>query len=728
MAAELHSATEAMQRAAEAMIAATESFRRQFQQPEGGPQRPVTYHPYRQPAEVNASAPESVSSSPRRGRPTSLPAPAPTAALGGRAQQLPTRSQAPSLADFLPQLPEGQRPSSDTFVSSAANGQQQQQEPVPPRESSEAIVSMTPTSEWPAITGSVPDLASTIAPPSVKTGPGVGARRGPASIDLVDAVRGFGRTPSRQGAYELDGGPNEASPVVHIGRYRYIRSDLEEHRQSLIRDTPAKQGPPAGLSLGREILFVLVISLAQMLMLSGMAQALVPAKIIGQTFPDTNPGHIAWYSASYGLTAGTFVLPSGRLGDLFGHKKIFIIGFIWFGVWSFAAGFAELVERGGFGGTIYFIFCRAMQGIGPALLVPNGQAMLGRAYKPGPRKNLVFCLFSAAAPLGFVVGGTMAALFAMEASWPWAFWTMSAVCIALAAVSVPVLPRAEQTNRNSEESMWVQLDAVGIFFGVSGLVLFNFAFNQAPIVQWTTPYAYFLLIIGVLFLCAFVYTELVAPHPLVPIHAMKATSNFVLGCTGAGWGCFAVWIFYAIAMFENLRGWSPLLVSAATAHAPLFGLIASILTGFMMSRTKPHWVMLASMAAFFVGSLLLATAPVEQNYWFNTFWSILIMPFGMDMSNPAAVILLSNAVGKEHQGIAASLVVTTVNYSISLALGFAGTIETHVNAGGSDLLAGYRGAQYFGIGLGGLGVLLATAFLMLSYARPPPSSQPEKVG
>jgi len=102
---------------------------------------------------------------------------------------------------------------------------------------------------------------------------------------------------------------------------------------------------------------------------------------------------------------------------------------------------------------------------------------------------------------------------------------------------------------------------------------------------------------------------------------------------------------------------------------------------------------------------------------FNTFFSILVMPFGMDMSNPAATILLSNTVSKEHQGIAASLVVTTVNYSISLALGIAGTIETNTNSGGTNILAGYRGAQYFGLGLGGLGLTLAIAFLLQSLIR-----------
>src|SRR3569833_4051260 len=106
-----------------------------------------------------------------------------------------------------------------------------------------------------------------------------------------------------------------------------------------------------------------------------------------------------------------------------------------------------------------------MQGIGPALLVPTGQAMLGRAYRPGPRKNMVMALFSAAAPFGFVVGGAMASLVAVRASWPWAFWTIAAMCVALAAVSGLVLPEAGQTRKNGRGSIWVPRGVVGMGVG-----------------------------------------------------------------------------------------------------------------------------------------------------------------------------------------------------------------------------------------------------------------------
>ena len=88
------------------------------------------------------------------------------------------------------------------------------------------------------------------------------------------------------------------------------------------------------------------------------------------------------------------------------------------------------------------------------------------------------------------------------------------------------------------------------------------------------------------------------------------------------------------------------------------------------------------------------------------------------MSFPAATVILSNSVERHHQGIAASLINTVVNYSISLALGFAGTIETQINNGGTtkaDTLKGYRGAFYMAIGLAGLGVCLSLSYVFVQF-------------
>lgn len=127
---------------------------------------------------------------------------------------------------------------------------------------------------------------------------------------------------------------------------------------------PGHTRPPSLISPQHEILFVALICLAQILMLAGLAQAMVPSSIISRSFSSSDPNGTAipWYSAAYGLTSATFVLPSGRVGDLFGHKKVFVAGWAWFAAWSLITGFAGVVEQGNGGkGAVFFCVGRGLQ-------------------------------------------------------------------------------------------------------------------------------------------------------------------------------------------------------------------------------------------------------------------------------------------------------------------------------------------------------------------------------
>lgn len=445
---------------------------------------------------------------------------------------------------------------------------------------------------------------------------------------------------------------------------------------------------------------------SQLLHFAALAQTLAPAQSIGASFPVPNPGLLSWYTAAYTLGAAAFALPAERLASLLGRKKMFVGGFAWFALWSTLGGTSVYVQRqGDDAGTVFLCICRAMQGIGAAMTVPSGQAMLGSVYGLGHRRNLVMCLFGTSAPLGFVVGAVMASLFAELASWEWAFFALGAVCVTLSCQSVLVLPADPPIHPTIRgEQLWRLVDFPGIVLGVSGIALFIFAWNQAPVVSWTVPYVYFLLIIGVLFLGAFLYIEKSVQYPLLPLKAISPTTTLILSCVAAGWASFAIWAYYTFQFLVVLREWTPLLASAGFAHTPVVGLLASILVAYLLRRVTPYWVLLASMLFFVVSAALMATAPVEQTYWINSFLSILFAPFGINMSLPVATILVANSLPVGHKDIAGDLVFTTIFTSASVGLGIGGTVVSNV---GEDTLWGYRGALYVAVGLAGLGSLLA---------------------
>lgn len=142
------------------------------------------------------------------------------------------------------------------------------------------------------------------------------------------------------------------------------------------------------VTLSHETALIIIISMAQFATQAGVGQTLAILHIVGNDLNISDSSTLSWLMAAYSLTVGTFILPSGRFGDTFGHKRMYIIGLLWFAVWTLVAGLSV------YSGSLLFIFARALQGIGPAICLPNSLAILG-LYKPGRRKNIVFSIFGA---------------------------------------------------------------------------------------------------------------------------------------------------------------------------------------------------------------------------------------------------------------------------------------------------------------------------------------------
>lgn len=385
-------------------------------------------------------------------------------------------------------------------------------------------------------------------------------------------------------------------------------------------------------SLVHEACFLFVVSMAQFLAQTGLALSVISAHIISQSWKDVNAGQLSWFAASYSLTSGTFILVAGRLGDLYGHRRLFIVGFFWYGLWSLLAGFSVYSTT-----TTFFICCRAFQGIGAGLVLPNAIAILGRTYPPGRRKELVFSLFGSTAPAGFNLAGVFIALLAERAWWPWSYWIMAIYCWSLAVAGIFVIPTALDPPAKTDSSIQEgyrfdfieKIDLLGALFGITGLALINFSWNQAPIAGWTNPYTYILLIVGFLFLGGFVIVERRARFPLLPTSVFTGDLGWTLSCIVAGWASFGITLYYYYQFMEVIKGNSPLLTVGKWAPAPIMGVIAGLTTAYLLSRVSPSVIMFMAMSGFLISSCLMATTPVHQTYWAQTFVMTLIYPFGM---------------------------------------------------------------------------------------------------
>ncbi|KAF2734068.1 MFS general substrate transporter [Polyplosphaeria fusca] len=470
--------------------------------------------------------------------------------------------------------------------------------------------------------------------------------------------------------------------------------------------------PADNLSPPRQILFVGTLCTAMFTNQIGLGNTLTTVSLIGASYNISSPGQLSWLIAGYSLTVGTFILVGGRLGDEFGHKRLFVIGMMWYALWSLVAGLAV------FSSHVLFVFARVLQGMGPALTLPNGLALLGGSYAPGPRKNMAVAWFGGAAPFGAIAGFLFGGLFAMV-WWPWIYWSQAIALAGVAAFAAWTIPKPLVQGRKEEKrtlgNLFKALDVPGGITGVTALVLFNFAWNQAVVVTWKQPYVYVCLILGILFAIAFFLIEIYwAEFPLLPLSAFNSDIAFVFACTATGWACFGIWVFYIGQVALDISHTTPIQMAAWYLPVIPVGLISALAVGKLFGRIPASWIMVVGQVAYTTGSILAALRPAESIYWTYFFFSVLIITVGMDTSFPAATIIFSNAVARKYQGMGASVVMTIVNYSISLGLGFAGTLETNINKGGTteeDRLDGYRGGLWLSVGLAGLGLVLSLIFV-----------------
>lgn len=118
---------------------------------------------------------------------------------------------------------------------------------------------------------------------------------------------------------------------------------------------------------------------------------ILPGLVQGHIIPESSS---VWPASMFSLAVASTTLVFGRLADIYGGRRIYICGLVWLAVWSLVIGFAK--------NEVLLDLSRALQGIGASAMLPSGLMMMGRIYRPGKRKNIVFSIYGVCAPFGFL--------------------------------------------------------------------------------------------------------------------------------------------------------------------------------------------------------------------------------------------------------------------------------------------------------------------------------------
>ncbi|GAP93334.1 putative drug resistance protein [Rosellinia necatrix] len=281
-------------------------------------------------------------------------------------------------------------------------------------------------------------------------------------------------------------------------------------------------------------------------------------KDVASRFRIANINALSPSIAGYDVAVGSFILVAGRLGDVFGHKRIFLIGLGWSAVWSLIAGASYYSTRP------VFVVSRALQGVGAALTLPTSLELLRVISPAGTPKGVVFALYTAMPSVGLVVGVLGASTFARLVWWPWTYWAFSLILFVVGVIgclSIPSGPHAASVHPGAWTTI-LTLDIPGMVTGAMCLGLFGFAWGQAQVAGWQHVYLWIILIMSLVLSGLFVMIEACyAPRPLIPYSALSSEVFWILVAMGCCWSSLGIWSFYAWQYVEHTQSASPLLVS-----------------------------------------------------------------------------------------------------------------------------------------------------------------------
>jgi EmrB/QacA subfamily drug resistance transporter len=416
---------------------------------------------------------------------------------------------------------------------------------------------------------------------------------------------------------------------------------------------------------------------------------------------------LAWVVNAYVLTFGGFLLLGGRLGDLFGHRRLFLIGITLFTAASLACGIAT--SQG------FLVGARAVQGIGGAIVAAVALSLIMTLFtEPADRAKAMGVIGFVAAgggSVGVLLGGVLTDVL----DWHWIFLVNLPIGVTVFALCLVLLPPGRGLATAA------RLDVGGAVTVTASLMIAVYAIVNGNEVGWTSGRTLGLLAVAVALMALFLAIESRVREPLVPLRLFRLRNVATANVVGALWSAaMFAWFFLSALYLQLVLGYSSLEVGLAFLPATLIMASFSLgLSATLVMRFGIRAPIATGMLLVAIGLALFARAPVDGNFVVDVLPSMLVLGLGVGMAmNPVLLAAMSDVKPSE-SGLASGLVNTSFMMGGALGLAVLASIaasRTDSSAASGDghlaaLTSGYHAAFLVGALFAGAAAAVAAALI-----------------
>jgi EmrB/QacA subfamily drug resistance transporter len=399
-----------------------------------------------------------------------------------------------------------------------------------------------------------------------------------------------------------------------------------------------------------------LLSLAQFLIIMDTSIIGVALPAIQQQF-GFSQSELQWIFSAYVIVFGALLLLGGRLSDIIGQRRIFVIGFAILTAASVLAGLAP-------SGTI-LIAARALQGIGAALIAPSALSIVMSLFTIPAERNKAMGFWGAAAPAGGTAGVFLGGIITAYVDWSWVFLVNVPVGIAVLALTWKLLPHGTRHKG--------RVDYLGAVSITGALILLVYGIVTANDSGWNSLQTVSLLLTSTGLLGAFVMIQKRSREPLMPLRIFKTSnllaSNVVMALLGAAW--ISMWFFLNLYL-QQIQGYGAF--ESGLALLPMTAAIMVLMIGAsskLIGRLGVKHSLVAGLGLLAVAMLMFVATPSGKGGSFVTHVlpASLVAAGGMSLAYIPALMSAVSHVRKEESGLASGIVNTS--YQIGSALGLA---------------------------------------------------------